>query len=61
MTRKDFELIARVLRETRVSGDESPAKDAILNDAAYHFAAELRYTNERFDADRFLTACGVPS
>jgi hypothetical protein len=66
MTRKDFELIARVIRQTRdVSTEDSPEfieGQLTMNDAvAQALAAELWATNERFDADRFRKACGVTS
>ena len=54
MTRKDFELIARVLKNS----------DEVLDDYAREaladmFTAELVATNPNFDRDRFLKACGV--
>lgn len=62
MTRKDFEMVANVLRDARVSGAEkSPAEEALIDDIAAHFAQELSYTNPRFDRSRFLRACGVRS
>ena len=55
MTKKDFELIAGVMRNfTEI--DTYPD----LNDTDYisHlFADALTETNPRFDRDRFLTAC----
>lgn len=52
MSKKDFELIARILRGLPVDcyGTEQVAE---------RFAEELQRTNPRFDAARFLTACGV--
>ena len=53
MTRKDFELIARVLRNsTELGGAERVA-------LAWEFAGALRETNGRFDAQRFVKACSV--
>ena len=67
MTRKDFELIAKVLKEARDSsmyhvpnGSESPFIHGI-NNAAYVLANALATTNPRFDRARFLAACGVQS
>jgi hypothetical protein len=51
MTKRDFELIAEVLRENEGYLPESGA--AILRLA---FAEALKRTNERFDTDRFLRA-----
>jgi len=49
MTRKDFQLIAMVLKYARVS---SADRQLIAED----FASSLRSTNERFDAPRFISA-----
>ena len=56
MTRRDFELIARVLRESR---DVLPP--ALLEVIAERFASALVTANERFDWGRFVRACGVQS
>lgn len=56
MTRKDFELIAAVIRDARLERPlYRPAWDYIAKD----FARELRGTNANFDRDRFLRAAGV--
>lgn len=56
MTRKDFELIASVIRDARLERPLfRPAWDYIAQD----FARELRGTNSNFDRLRFLEACGV--
>jgi hypothetical protein len=49
MTRKDFELIAYVIRYTNISAE---ARATIAKD----MAVNLRGTNPRFDADRFIAA-----
>jgi len=49
MTRKDFELIARVIRNI----DDKDSR----NQTALNFATELKQTNPRFDTQRFVTAC----
>ena len=46
MTRRDFELIAGVLRETNATPEQAQA-----------FASALAATNPRFDRERFLSAC----
>lgn len=51
MTRKDFELIARVVRT--ISNE-----DARL-EAAQQFAVALAATNSRFNIARFIEACGI--
>jgi hypothetical protein len=59
MSRRHFELIARVLREQR--DHASPAECQRLDETARAFADELAATNPRFDRARFLTSCGVES
>lgn len=54
MTKRDFELIARVLKTWR---DDFGAKRAL--GVAQDFADELQGTNPQFDRARFLKACGV--
>ena len=57
MSRRDFNLIAGVLREQR---DRATAAELWrLDETARAFAVELRATNARFDRNRFLAACGV--
>lgn len=55
MTKKDFELIARVLKAGRNADrpDSSITVDAIAED----FAGALAKENPRFDRRRFLKAC----
>jgi hypothetical protein len=60
MTRKDFELIARVLSNARITFDK-PQQTIALNGAVFAFASELASTNDRFDKHRFLRAAGVES
>jgi hypothetical protein len=52
MTRKDFELIARVM----VASHDLANWAAI----ARKFARALAAENPRFDSARFLAACGLP-
>lgn len=62
MTKKDFELIAGALNSARVSNTlNNPNKALYLNgidNAAHLLAQKLAATNERFDRERFLKACG---
>jgi hypothetical protein len=51
MSKKDFEMIARVLREY---GSASPTDALFL---ARKFADELAATNPRFARERFIAAC----
>jgi hypothetical protein len=58
MTKKDSELIARVLRETSVPCLGGSYKDAIVIHAyAERFADVLAESNEWFDRERFIAAC----
>ena len=53
MTRKDFQLIADVLRAHQDGGD----KDYIIRGLATCFAIELAKTNPRFNKELFIKAC----
>jgi hypothetical protein len=55
MTRKDFELIAMILRLSRAPHNDT----ATVEEIAYSFADNLGVTNPRFNRETFLTACGV--
>jgi len=54
MTRKDFQLIANVIKENK---DNVPTN--ARRELAYSFARALNDTNPRFNIGRFLEACGV--
>jgi hypothetical protein len=58
VTKKDFELIAGVLRVNALAWKGSVGASAV-RDVASDMAAELARTNARFDRERFLTACEV--
>jgi len=68
MTRKDFELIARAVRDARPiakldSLTSQAARNGVigansaLDQVARNLADELKATNPRFDAARFIEAC----
>ena len=60
MTKRDFELIARVLNEAR-GGDYTSTEVPLVLDALNRsMAYALRETNPRFDVVRFLKASGYP-
>lgn len=66
MTRKDYEVIAAVLKELRRSRpysdegmDEPETRPAVLADVALHLSIIFKEDNARFDRTRFLKACGV--
>jgi len=56
MTRKDFQLIADVLK----ASGTSPMNRCVIKDVAMNFAVELQKTNPRFDVQRFVKACMPP-
>lgn len=56
MTKKDFILIARVIRELV---DTIDLPEETRNLVAYEFARALKTTNGRFRPDTFLSACGA--
>jgi hypothetical protein len=55
MTRKDYETIARILKEHR----DSDGNREILNDIAKELAAVFVEDNPRFLPHRFFVACGL--
>jgi hypothetical protein len=55
MTRKDFELIARVVNAHRQYENDYNNVDQLAHD----MADALRATNQQFNRDRFLKAAGV--
>lgn len=52
MTKKDFELIASIIKEINIRKAKGD-RIAIL------FANELKSKYPRFDSDRFIKACGI--
>lgn len=62
MTRKDYELIAGILKgaynyEATFNDNDKGAK--AIEGISHTFATMLEKQNPRFDRDRFLSACGV--
>ena len=55
MTKKDFELIARVLRTARSDTPDATGR-RVTAELAAAFADELAATNPRFDRARFIAA-----
>ena len=53
MTRKDFQLIADVLK----ASGTSPMNRCVVQELAVTFASELAKTNPRFNKQRFIEAC----
>lgn len=67
MTRKDYELIAGVIKSQRFDGAEGDGLEAVRigegNSRVYYLAHAmadaLANTNPQFDRVRFITACGL--
>ena len=53
MTKKDFQLIADVLK----AHQDGSAGDHVVRGLVMSFAIELAKTNERFNKERFVKAC----
>ena len=58
MTRKDYQLIADVIKQTYKNEDRQVAEVAIQN-VAVSLAVELKKDNPNFKPALFLKACGV--
>jgi len=65
MTRKDYILIAKAVKEMNDRALNIPhAHDRmmarmVVSGLAHEIATELGNTNPRFDRNKFLTACGL--
>jgi hypothetical protein len=59
MTKRDYELIARVLRVNRKYSQVSPDAAAVIDDISRDLSVALASHEARFDKDRFLAACEV--
>jgi hypothetical protein len=58
MTRKDYELVAASIKTVVDVTYDDKAK-ITLREVAMQIAYGLTRTNERFDRNRFLKACGI--
>lgn len=54
MTKKDYELIARVIRET-MNGPDCPVP--VRDNLRYELALAFQRENPRFSTSRFMAAC----
>ena len=54
MTKQDYELIAKVIREN-MNGPDCPVP--LRDNLRYEFARALQRTNPRFSTSRFMAAC----
>ena len=58
MTRKDYEMIAKIIKKHR---DESANAKAEFAEMIYSFSECLAYDNMRFNSEKFEEACGLNS
>ena len=59
MTRKDYIMIAKILKNEQKQFKENEDGYVLLIILANQFANELQADNPRFDRKMFLTACGL--
>jgi hypothetical protein len=59
MTRKDYRLIAEVLKYQLEDGVKDNRKEEVIRYIAEHLALELKRDNSRFNADTFFLASGL--
>ena len=58
MTRKDYEMIAKIIKKHR---DDSAMAKAEFSEMIYSFSEYLAYDNMRFNSEKFEQACGLDS
>jgi hypothetical protein len=58
MTRKDYQLIARAIKDTR---DNYYAENMAIAHVVGVLASRLKEDNPRFDVYKFVEACGIES
>lgn len=58
MTKKDYKLIAEVIREERDRGFKG--QETTLQTLAEHLANKLAIDNPKFNREKFLAACFTP-
>ena len=59
MTRKDYQMIAEVLKKTATCSETGANWPTSLEALALNFAQELKKDNPRFKPALFLKACGI--
>jgi hypothetical protein len=57
MTRKDFELIAEVLKNLRRKWRDGPVAEEVIRECEDDFVSRLKNTNHGFNEQRFREAC----
>ena len=58
MTKKDFELIAKVIKRNYNNNQQAEQARTVCRDIVTDFSLELLRDNPRFDSNRFIEACG---
>ena len=59
MTKKDYELIARVINDRLLAVNDHNIRTQTINQLAIILALQLAYDNPKFDQQKFLNACRV--
>lgn len=59
MSKRDYEMLARVLRTNRRYSKVSPHAPVVIDDIARDLSVALASDNVKFDKQRFLAACEV--
>jgi hypothetical protein len=59
MTKKDYELIAKAIADSRYVGEQALTQEyqSAINNVTLRIAGVLADTNPRFESIRFLSAC----
>lgn len=60
MSRKDFELLARTIKDARESQPFFGGKEPLVDELAKRVGRALDRHSSAFQLSRFLKACGVP-
>jgi hypothetical protein len=61
LSKKDYEMIARVIRTNRVFNRVDRNAEAIIDNIVGDLAVALHSYNPNFDEDRFVSACEMPT
>ena len=59
MTRKDYVAMAQVIREEVDNFDSIPEAMTAIHNITEGMAKVFKQDNERFDYERFISACGL--
>ncbi len=59
MSKKDYILIARVIKQNTDYQLQSKAQVTALKNLAFDFSHILHLDNAKFDSAKFLSACGI--